>query len=98
MLAKGAAPNEADEHEALLGQNNPARSNLPKHAQMALNIIEAEHLSECDNNFDTYEPTRASRFVTLEFIGTCFTIEKNENGVNGVTILDCNYRENLFFY
>ena len=78
LLAKGAAPNEADEHEALLGQNNPARSNLPKHAQMALNIIEAEHLSECDNNFDTYEPTRASRFVTLEFIGTCFTIEKNE--------------------
>jgi glycerol uptake facilitator-like aquaporin len=75
LLQQNKGSVKDDEHEFLLASKNPVRRNLPKHAQMALSIIEAEHLEESENNFDTYEPTRASRFITLEFIGTyCFTL------------------------
>lgn len=75
-LGGSAAGKEKNEqHEFLLGQKNPIRRNLPKHAQVMLSIIEAEHMEESENNFDTYEPTRKSRFITMEFIGTfCSTL------------------------
>ena len=41
-----------------------------KHANMMLSIIEAEHYFESENNFDAFEPTRHTRFLFLEFIGT----------------------------
>lgn len=58
------------EHESLLAQTNPARRHLPKHANMMLSIIEAEHQFESENNFDAFEPTRHSRFLIFEFVGT----------------------------
>ena len=70
--AGGAAEGE---HQSLLAQSNPARRHLPKHAKVQLSIIEAEHLFESENNFDSFEPTRHTRFVALEFIGTyCHTL------------------------
>jgi glycerol uptake facilitator-like aquaporin len=63
------------EHEFLLGQKDPMRRNLPKHAQMMLSIIDAEHLDECENNFDMFDRTRKIRFIAMEFIGTfCNTL------------------------